>query len=155
MIGQDSTDLVLAIGTVILAIATIVLAWATYRLFKSTESLSKREEELKHRSDIFTALEAAMTVQRIDPITFYVLLADQSKFPEDSIRALEKLNSLRKLIDEPDCELAILHLCNILDSVRRDKSNKGINTAEIVAVIGKIQTRIQWAVNRWREQLRN
>jgi len=155
MMNQEIIDPILAIGTIVLAFATVVLAWATYRLYKSTESLSKREEELRIRSNIFMALEAAMTVQRIDPVIFYDSLGDQSKFPEDSIRALERLNSLRTLIDEPECEHAILHLCNALDSVRRDKSNRGINSAEVVAMVGKIQTRIQWAVNRWREQLRN
>ena len=107
-----------------------------------------RAQQEKRRKELVITLEAAKTVQSINPQYFILRLSDQANCPASEVKAIEMLHAMKRYLDEddPECYPCLEALRRTFDAVRREP-NYRLNTAEITKLIDTLKGRLQWFID--------
>jgi hypothetical protein len=158
--GTALIDLALVLATFGLVLATWRLAQHTRALSKLTDRLvtieikrDERDAKEKRLNDLAKGISAAEILQRTNPETFAEHLEIPSKFPTEEINAIEVLQSLKRYIGDTESHPNLDYLCNVFDSVRREKSAIRQDKADIAKRVRALQDRIQWFVDEARREI--
>jgi len=158
---SDSSELMLAVGTIVLAVATILLARHTKTLSRLTSRLvsieedrDKRDEKLKRRGDLTAALNTIEELRNHHPSQFIAKMSRPKAIPEPENTLLRKLHNYMKYIKDPICRQYIDHLIQVLDDVQLGSSIGG-NGPELENELAEIQKRMGWSITEWRNEIAN